>query len=156
MSFDLFLQAFANGEQADASREGVGAVLYRFPHDGPGTYGFYRVPVYPDGGTIEFAAGGLDGSKPFQGASFHLHGFGMESVAFIFEIAQAGRMVIFNPQAHDTPLALLPPGVPASDLPSAVDNWGHVASADALMAALSNDFARWASFRDSVVGRGSA
>ena len=154
MSFDLFLQHFADGEPAATDRQPVLDVLARYTHSGPDAFGFYRVELPDDGGEIELGATGLDGSKPFGSCAFHLHGIGPRICTLVLAIAAAGRFVVFNPQAADgEPMALLPPGVALEDGGANLADMATapIATPEQLLACLTPGAASWQALRDQVV-----
>ena len=55
MSFDIFLQKFSDGRDADADRDRVRRVLSSQDFNGPDQFGFYLIR-FPDGADVEFSA----------------------------------------------------------------------------------------------------
>lgn len=105
MSFDVFLQRFTGGEEAEVERAPVLAVLRTMEHDGPDEFGFYIVRFH-DGIEVEFSASGLESTEPFTGCAFHIRGYGEALVSFMFGVACAGDMVII-PAIEDSVVGLL-------------------------------------------------
>ncbi|MCH9807361.1 MAG: hypothetical protein K0U74_06500 [Alphaproteobacteria bacterium] len=155
MSYDLFLSHLDHGALADAPRAAVLDVLARYPYEGPDEFGFYVVTIDDQGYTIEFSARGLDGSSPFQTCAFHLRGsFGEKTIEFIYDIARAGRFIVFNPQGGGA-TALFPPSVTPDDLAGNFKDGerANVGSAGELHAHLTGSIANWQAFRDQVVSK---
>jgi hypothetical protein len=107
MSFDVFLQKFADGKPAEANRDRVNAVLKTREFTGPDKFGFYVVK-FPDGFHVEFAAIGLDGASEFTGCAFHIRGISSHLVEFIWEIAKAGDLVILPAMEDFVPILSSP------------------------------------------------
>jgi hypothetical protein len=107
MSFDVFLQRFVGGEAAEANRENVRAVLRTTQHCGPDEFGYYIVK-FSDGVDVELSARGLDGGDSFTGCAFHLRAMNADLVAFIFEIASAGDMVLLPAMEDFVPILSSP------------------------------------------------
>lgn len=155
MSYDLFLSHLDRGALADAPRAAVLDVLAQYPFEGPDEFGFYVVEIGDQGYTIEFSGRGLDGSGPFQSCAFHLRGsFGEQTIQFVFDIANAGRFIVFNPQGGGA-TALFPPSVTPADLAGNFQDGERatIASADELHAHLTGSIANWQAFRDQVVSK---
>ncbi|MBP7865404.1 MAG: hypothetical protein KA419_05585 [Acidobacteria bacterium] len=155
MSFDLFLERFKAGESAQVDRTKV-LPLLRERCDLPGgKYGIYHL-FFPDGCSVEIVAKGLETNDFFTGCAFHIRSFSAYLFAFIFDMAEAGDMVIFNAQGRDTesnPLAILVSDLQLKELPiGAVSHPVLCTSAEHLASLLEVDFAEWSDFRDRVVG----
>jgi hypothetical protein len=157
MSFDLHLQHFVAGESAPIDPVPVVAVLARQRHTGPDDFGFYNVG-FVDSTSVEFNAGGLDGSQPFSGCAFHIRGVGPELIEFVFAVAVAGDFVIFNAQGDDSAespvLIMVRPGQ-ESALPGDVVRQYEtrpVCTSGAMLARLLfPDYEEWHAYRDQVV-----
>jgi hypothetical protein len=105
VSFDVFLQSFAKDESAHVDRSSVRRILDATSYRGPDDFGFYVI-TFPDGGSVEFSASGLESQETFTHCAFHIHGLGEGLVRFIFDIARASDMVIM-PAIAENPLILL-------------------------------------------------
>ncbi len=155
MSYDLFLSHLNKGVLADAPRQAVREILGQHAHEGPDEFGFYVVTTDDQENTIEFSASGLDGTGPFKSCAFHLRGsFGEQSIRLIFDIAEAGRFIIFNPQGGGA-IALLPPSVSPADLAANFQDAERatIASAEELYTRLTGSIATWHAFRDQVASQ---
>ncbi len=155
MSFDLFLEHFEAGESAQAAKTRVLSTLRKI-HPAPADqFGFYLIR-FPGGSSIEFSAKGLEEEEDFSGCAFHLRGFSKEVFKFIFDIAKAGDMVIFNAQGRDSassPLAILTNEKQRAEMPERVASQPVLCeSADHLGALLGVDFLEWSDYRDQVRG----
>ena len=154
MSFDLILQCFESGEPEPADHESVLNVLHKRCKEPPDNYGYYNVN-FQDGSSVEFSAKGLQSSESFTGCSFHIRGASKELITFVYEVAVAGDMVIFNAQGADepnNPLALLIESRQSIDLPEGVaanpvlcDSPSHLAEL------IGFSLEGWKDYRDSVV-----
>lgn len=103
MSFDLILVHLKNGDTEPINEPAVVLnVLREFCNDKADEFGFYVVAL-ADGSSIRFSASGLESGSDFSSCSFHLRGITPDVVSFIYRIAHAGDMVIFNPQGMDEP-----------------------------------------------------
>ena len=105
MSFDVFLQRFEDRKPAEVDRRLVLDVLRTTAFRGPDAFGFYVV-AFPDGVDVEFSARGLESDDPFSGCAFHVRGCGDSLIAFMFEVARAGDMVIL-PAMEGNPIVLV-------------------------------------------------
>ncbi|MDR0673578.1 MAG: hypothetical protein LBF93_07965 [Zoogloeaceae bacterium] len=158
MSFDLFLHRFEAGEPAQADRSGILALLRKHCQDTEDPFGFYRVR-FPDDSGVAFSAEGLASGKAFTGCAFHMRGFSFTPsvISFVFEVAVAGDMVIFNAQGKDTPdnpLAILTRSCQSSQFPSdCASNPVLCSSASDLARLLGIGFGEWSDFRDLVIGK---
>ncbi|PWT86620.1 MAG: hypothetical protein C5B56_12145 [Proteobacteria bacterium] len=153
MSFDVFLQRFADGESAHVDRRPVREVLKSANYRGPDDFGVYVV-AFPDGVEVEFSAKGLESGESFKGCAFHIRGFGDGLIKFMFDVARAGDMVII-PTMEDNPLVLVSEqqkkNVPV-DLQESFQSI-VVDSAGELGAVLSGGFEGWCAYRDQVLRR---
>lgn len=151
MSFDVFLERFADGKPAEVDRRRVREVLKAATYRGPDEFGFYVV-AFPDGVDVEFSARGLDSAESFTGCAFHIRGTGDDPIKFMFDVARAGDMVII-PAMEDTPLVLLSEaqeaGVPA-DVRESLRSI-LLRSPGELGAVLSGGFEGWSAYRDRVL-----
>jgi hypothetical protein len=151
VSFDVFLQRFANGESAEVDRRPVREVLRAATYRGPDDFGFYVV-AFPDGVEVEVSAGGLESEEAFTGCTFHIRGFGDGLLKFMFDVAQAGDMVII-PAMEGRPLVLVledqKAGVPANLCESFQPIL--VRSPDELGAVLTGGFEGWSAYRNHVL-----
>jgi len=156
VSFDVFLQRFADGGSAQVDRRRVREVLGAANYRGPDDFGFYVV-AFPDGVEVEFSAGGLESGKSFTGCAFHIRGFGDDLMTFVFDIARAGDMVII-PAMEGSPLLLISErqknNVPA-DLQERFQSI-VVGSAGELGAVLRGGLKGWSAYRDHVLRRSRA
>jgi hypothetical protein len=151
MSFDVFLQRFADGQPAQANREAVREVLNCANYSGPDEFGFYVISL-PDGVEAEFSAKGLQSENSFTGCAFHIRGFSDALMQFMFDIARAGEMVIM-PAMEGNPLVMVSEqhkqSIPAdfweSLQPVVIDSPGE------LGAVLSGGFEGWSTYRAQVL-----
>ena len=153
MSFDVFLQRFANGKDASVDRESVQAVLQTRQFTGPDEFGFYNVE-FSDGTHVEFSAKRLSGPGDFIGCAFHIRGMSSELVSFVWEIARAGDMVILPAMENFVPI--LVSAEQKNQLPlDLLQNQPEpvvCASAAELEVLLTNGYTGWRKYRDQVVG----
>lgn len=158
MSFDLFLQGFDSGNLANLDRTKVLEVLRRHSSSFPNKFGFYNVQ-FADDSDVEFSAKELESDGDFTCCAFHIHGFSPAILSFIYDVAQAGNMVIFNPQGDDTesnPSAILTNMTQTLELPSEFLKFPVLCnSAQHLSVLLGLAFDNWQNYRDSVVGQSS-
>jgi hypothetical protein len=151
VSFDVFLQRFADGVSAEVDRRPVREVLGATTYHGPDDFGFYVV-AFPDGVEVEFSARGLESAEPFTGCAFHIRGIGDGLIKFMFDVARAGDMVII-PAMEGNPLVLVSEtqkaAVPADVLQSLQPVL--VRSPGELAAVLAGGFDGWTAYRDHVL-----
>lgn len=107
MSFDVYLQKFADGKPAEVNRDRVNAVLKAWEFTGPDDFGFYVVK-FPGGFEVDFSAKGLDGTSAFTGCAFCIRGISSQLVGFIWEIAKAGDMLILPAMDDFVPILSSP------------------------------------------------
>lgn len=158
MSFDLTLVHFKNGDAEPISEPAVVLnVLREYCKDKADEFGFYVVEL-ADGSSIEFSARGLESGSDFSSCSFHLRGLTPDVISFIYRIAHAGDMVIFNPQGMDEPEN---PSVicltldQKQEIPeNVVKNPIVCNSLEHLGKLLGFGFDGWSEYRDRVVGGG--
>jgi hypothetical protein len=151
MSYDIFLQAFRNGEKASGDAGAARAVIERFPFKHQPEFDAFDIDV--DGGSIEMYASGLDGKgDAFTGAMIALRGLSGSMADFIYEFCDAAGFVIFNP---GNPLTLIVPredlvqhlpAKVATELPQV-----PVANGAEMFAALRGGYKGWSEYRDRVV-----
>ncbi|MDR2127892.1 MAG: hypothetical protein LBP52_02320 [Burkholderiaceae bacterium] len=167
MSFDLYLEHFESGESAPVDRDKILAILLR-EHCQKDRYGFH-LAEFSDGThvsmtmpNLEDGEEGEDGGKDFTGCAFHLRGFSPMIINFIFSVAEAGDMVIFNFQGKNTVddpvlIALNPQQLP--HLPKLTTNGTEAyipvlcTSPEQLWTLLGMGFEEWTDYRDQVIGR---
>ena len=157
MSFDLILQRLEFGESAQVDRVNVLRLLRQHCQDSGGRFGSYLVN-FPDGSHVEFQAKGLESGSSCTGGAFHLRGFSPAILAFIFDMALAGDMVIFNAQGREdspeNPLTILVNQSQKAHLPQGVGrNPILCTSPRHLSQLLGLAFEEWVEFRDSVIGK---
>ena len=154
MSFDLILQCFESGEPEPADRQSVLKVLQKHCKDTPDDFGYYIVN-FQDGSSLEFSAKGLQSSESFTGCSFHIRGVSRELITFVYEVAVAGNMVIFNAQGTDephNPIALLVKSWQSTDLPEGVAANPILCNSPSHLSELIGfSFEGWKDYRDSVI-----
>lgn len=159
MSFDIYLERLVAGESAPVDRARVLAVLRQHCAESAGPDGRYDVH-FRDGLQVEFAARNLESAGEFTGCAFFMRGFSPLVLGFVFDVAVAGDMVIFNAQGADTPdnpLAILVDPAQQLHLPSATAaNPVFCASASRLAELLGVGISDWTAFRDSATGRSGA
>lgn len=155
MSFDVFLQRFKGGEQAEVERAPVLAVLRAEEHSELDEFGFSIVQFH-DGIAVEFSASGLESTEPFTGCAFHIRGFGEPLVKFMFDVACAGDMVIIP--AMEGPVVGLVSEVQQAELPQEIRDEFQPAllrSAHDLGMLLEGGYEAWSAYRDQIVRRPS-
>ncbi|MBM7129562.1 hypothetical protein [Dyella mobilis] len=157
MSFDLFLQRFDSGTSAQVDRAAVLSVLRTVCQQPEDRFGFYLVE-FPDGSHVELSAKGLETDDEFTGCAFHLRGFSKSLIFFVYDIAVAGDMVIFNAQGRsesqaEMPMTILTSADQAPHLPSAVAECFAICSSGVQLAQLLGaSIEDWEGYRDRVVG----
>jgi hypothetical protein len=156
VSFDLFLERLATGKSAPANRSSVLKVLRKHCQDLGDAFGFYNVE-FTDGSHVEFSAKHLESDGDFTGCAFHLRGFTPPIISFVFDVAVAGDMIIFNAQGRDTPddpLAILVDQAQLAQLPAAAaSNPVFCSSPHRLAELLGIGIEKWAEFRDIAIGK---
>jgi hypothetical protein len=152
MSFDIYLQRFANGKPAEVSREPVLAVLRTTKFSGPDDFGVYTVE-FPDGQEVEFSAEGLQGCGEFTGCSFEIRDMSPHLVRFVFEIARAGDMVMIPAMEEFVPILSRPEQQKelSEDLASNDPEPVVCSSTEELESLLSGGYAGWQKYRDQVL-----
>lgn len=120
MSFDLFFQRFKNGDASATPSKDVLQVLRIHCQDQADEFGHYDV-IFADGSCVELSAQGLELGTEFSGCGLHLRQFSPSLIAFIFDLARSGAMVILNaqgdPKSPANPLVILTDAQQASELP---------------------------------------
>ena len=158
MSFDLYLSRFHCGDLRPVDGEAVLRVLRRHCREAADEFGFYGVS-FADGSQLEFSARGLESGAGLTGCAFHLQHCSEPVVTFVYDVARAGDMVIFNAQGSDTPdapLAIVLADGQFEHLPAGVAS--HPVTCDSpagLARLLGVAFERWGSYRDQVTGAGT-
>ncbi|MDR3159291.1 MAG: hypothetical protein LBU11_09890 [Zoogloeaceae bacterium] len=151
MSFDLFLEHFKDQESAPVSRERIREVLRRHGQRDDR----FEFVEFTDGSHFAVNSSFEDPDEEFTGCSFNLRHFSEAIMMFVFEVAAASDMVIFNAQGMDTPenpvlIVLDPAQIP--ELPE-LDYQPVVCASPAHLAQLLGvGFASWEAYRDRVVG----
>ena len=157
VSFDVFLQKFADGEPAEVNRDSVRAVLQTREFTGPDDFGFYVVK-FPDGVDVELSAKGLNGAAIFTGCAFHIRGMSPHLVSFIFEIAKAGDMVVLPAMEDFVPILSSPQQ--KQQLPADLSQQSPVAvvceSPAELGSLLSGGYAGWQEYRNQMLNKRSS
>ena len=152
MSFDVFLQRFADGEPAEVNRDKVHAVLRTRQYSGPNRFGYYTV-TFPDGVEVELSAQGLDGTAEFTGCSFEIRCMSPYLPGFILELAMAGDMVVLP--TTERSVALLSSRQQRQHLPPdlARDGWEFVVcdSSAELESLLFAGFADWQKYLGEIL-----
>ena len=141
MSFDVFLQRFQDGKSAAADHESVRRVLEgrRRSEIGGDAYDVQ----FDDGSHVEFSPG-----------AFSLRGISQEVVAFMFEVAKAGRTVMFP--AMEGSLCIVFDADQKAHLPRQLSEKFNVVecqSAEELAELLSGGYSSWRAYRDRIVGK---
>jgi hypothetical protein len=151
VSFDVFLQRFANGASAEVDRRSVRKVLAAATYRGPDDFGFYVV-AFPDGVEVEFSAKGLESGESFTGCAFFIRGFGDGLMKFMLDIARAGDMVII-PAMEGNPLVLVSEEQKKNVPADLQENFQSIVvrSAGELGAVLGGGFEGWSKYRDQVL-----
>jgi hypothetical protein len=152
MSFDVFAQAFRDGDAGTADAAAARAIVSEFPHRHDPQFNSYDVE-FADGSHLEMYAGGLDGKKPFSGAMFALRGISDAIGDFIFRFTRASGGVLLP--AMEPACVLLTNESQAQHLPSDMRDDFQVitiSSGAELLAALEGGYDTWRAYRDRVVG----
>lgn len=157
MSFDLHLEHFQLGDSAQADRVEVLQLLRRYCRDSADRFGYYLLK-FPDHAVVQFHAKGLESGGNFRGCGFHLRGFSSTIITFVFDLALAADMVIFNCQAADTPespMAILVDESQRAHLPQALRHPVLCTSPRHLSQLLGSSFESWSQFRDAAIRKHS-
>lgn len=155
MSFDVFSQAFRDGDSATADAHAARAILSQVNHTHEPEHDFYGVE-FADGSHLEIYAAGLDGRESFTGVMFALRGTSELIGNFMFEFTRASGCVLFP--AMETPCILITNKDHERHLPSGMSNDYqviHIASGAELLAALEGGFDTWRAYRDRVINGSS-
>ncbi|HEY1171104.1 MAG TPA: hypothetical protein VGH19_07055 [Verrucomicrobiae bacterium] len=155
MSFDVFTQAFRNGDSAPANAEAARAILSQVRHIHEPEHDFYGVE-FPDGSHLEIYAAGLDGRESFTGVMFALRGTSEPIGNFIFEFTRASGCVLLP--AMDPPCILLTDEAQERHLPpNLLENFQiiPISNGSELLAALEGGLDTWRAYRDRVIGGSS-
>ena len=159
MSFDLFLERLVSGESAEADRARVLRLVRQQCQSSENPFGFYLLR-FADGTHAEFQAKGLESDHKFTGCGFHLRAFGPDILTFIFELAVAADMVIFNAQGRDSPerplAILIDPSQRTHLPPTAAINPVLCTSPRHLSELLGISYVEWSTFRDAAIGKSGA
>lgn len=151
MSFDVFAQAFHNGNAGNANAAAARAVLSALPHTHDPQSHFYDIEL-PDGSHLEMYAQGLDGKKPFKGAMFSIRTLSDALGNFIFCFTQAADCVLLP--TLDPPCALLTNANQAPHLPPDLcSKFRTITISDGpeLLAAFEGGYDAWHAYRDRIV-----
>lgn len=156
MSFDLFLERLVEGESAPVDRSRVLEVLRKHCQKAADAFGFYNVE-FTDGSRVELSAKNLESDGGFTGCAFHLRSFSPLIIAFVFDVAVAGDMMIFNAQGRDTPdepLVILVDQSQVKSLPAAIaSNPVFCSSPYRLAELIGIGLGKWTEFRDTAIGK---
>ena len=156
MSFDLILVHMEKGDAAPVREPArVLDVLREFCEKTADQFGCYRVE-FPDGSSATFTAEGLESRERFTTCSFNLRHFTPEVVTFVYRIARAADMVIFNAQADGdpgNPSAICVAVGQEDDLPTdGLDDAVVCSSSEHLGQLLGKGYENWSGYRDEIVG----
>jgi hypothetical protein len=153
MSFDIFAQAFRDGDAGTAEADAARAILSEIPHKRDSKFDSYDIE-FADGSHLEMYAGGLDRRKPFTGAMFALRGVSDAIGDFIFRFTHAAGCVLFP--AMEPACVLLTDDDQSQHLPSDIRDKFQIitiSSGAELLAALEGGYETWRAYRDRTVGR---
>src|SRR4051812_37181756 len=114
MSFDVFAQAFRDGDAGPGDAEAAKRLLSQTSHRHDPTHGHYDI-AFGDGSELELLARGIDGSEPFEGGMFALRGLSEAIADFIFRFARDTRCVLLP--AMEPSCVLLTDAGQIADLP---------------------------------------
>lgn len=152
MSFDVFAQAFRDGDAGVPDAAAARAILSQIPHAHDPQFDSYDVE-FPDGTHLEMYAGGLDGNKPFDGAMFVLRGISDAIGDFMFRFTRAAGCVLLP--AMEPACVLLTDENQSQHLPPdmlADFQVITISSRAELLAALAGGYDTWRAHRDRIVG----
>lgn len=152
MSFDVFTQAFRDGDSAPANADAARSILSQVRHIHEPEHNFYGVE-FADGSHLEIYAGGLDGRESFTGVMFALRGTSELIGNFMFEFTRASDCVLLP--AMDPPCILLTDTDQERHLPpDLVENFQviPISNGAELLAALEGGLDTWRAYRDRVIG----
>lgn len=160
MSFDLYLERFEFGKSAQVDRTCVLSLLRQHCQESANRFGHYELN-FPDSSRVEFQAKGLESDDSFTGCGFHLRGFSSAILTFVFDLAVAGDMVIFNPQGMadslEKPLVILVDQLQQIHLPEAAGRHPVLCTSPSqLTQLLGLAIEEWSAFRDSAIGKRDA
>jgi hypothetical protein len=152
MGFDVFAQAFRDGDAGFADAAAARAILSQTRHEHDPQFDSYDVEL-PDEYHLEMYAGGLDGKKPFDGALFAHCGISDAIGDFILRFARAAGCVLLP--AMKPACALLTDESQSQHLPPVMRAGFQVitiSSGAELVAALEGGYDTWRAYRDRIVG----
>lgn len=155
MSFDVFSQAFRDGDSATADAHAARAILSQVNHTHELEHDFYGVE-FADGSHLEIYAAGLDGRESFTGVMFALRGTSELIGNFMFEFTSASGCVLLP--AMDPPSILLTDEAQEQHLPPDLVETFQVipiANGSELLAALEGGLDTWRAYRDRVINGSS-
>ena len=153
MSFDVFAQAFRDGDAAFADAAAASAVLAEFRHDHEPEFNAYTIE-FDDGSHLEMYADGLDGKEPFRSAMFALRGTGGCIGDFIYRFTKAAGCVLLP--AMEPACVVLTDEGQSRHLPSDMaDDFQIIAVSGGaeLLSVLDGGYEGWRAYRNNVAGR---
>jgi hypothetical protein len=155
VSFDLYLFRFKAGEGATADKKVVLSLLQQHCKDGCDKFATYSATL-PDNSHIEVRAKGLESDETFSSCFCSLRSFSPAVIRFVYDIAKAADLVIFNAQgmADDAsnPMVILTEEAQARELPKDVGSHPALCSSpEHLGQLLGIGIGTWAGYRDQVV-----
>jgi hypothetical protein len=154
MSFDLILIHMQDGDEADADRARVLAVLDAYP-DRSGNADSYDVS-FEDGSHVEFRASGLTSGEKFTSCSFTMRSYSYPMAKFVYAIALAGDFSIINCQGKDAvecPFAIIINEAQRAHLwEDPGEHIGLANSAVELATLLWGSAEQWQQYRNQVLG----
>ena len=152
MSFDVFAQAFRDGDAATGNAVAARAVLSEVRYNHDSQFDSFVVE-FADGSHLEMYAGGLHGNEPFNGAMFALRGISDAIGDFMFRFSRAAGCVLLP--AMEPPCVLLTDESQSQHLPSGMSDDFQVitiSSGAELLAALEGGYDSWRAYRDRIAG----
>jgi hypothetical protein len=155
VSFDLYLFRFKAGKEALANKKVVLPLLQQHCKDGCDKFATYFA-TFPDESHVEVRAKGLESDEDFSTCFFNLRSFSPTVITFVYDIAKAADLVIFNMQgiADDAsnPLVILTDEAQSRELPEGVGSHPvPCSSAEHLGQLLGVGAGAWTEYRDEVV-----
>ena len=164
MGYGITLHRFSRREDSSEQRaRAIKKLMNRYVWDGRTISDDEFMDGYelhfPNGEAVEMSISGLSPEMGGDGCHFRLHGIGPAVCGFIYEVACAGNMIIFNEQGRDdeeltNPVAILvEPAQKEWATEIGYQNSVLCESGGHLEALLSGSHAAWLDYRRKVLAR---